>query len=588
MDEPIMETGTTSSHPERRWTVMVYLAGDNELNDDMITALQGLQALAGNPGCNIFAYYATTNLPLESVLYDFRVRKDPDHLKCYETQCLGSVAASTLGNSADIRSLIRFVKGCREEVQTDHNVLILSGHSDAFLGRSLLQDETSLKVMKFSELREALQRIKVNLNKRLDILGFDSCAMGMVEIAFELRRFAQVLITPQDFTPSSGWNYKEMLGSLAGPNPVEDPVVHARHFVNEYIHDQTDFTVGGRSVEISACRLDGDFETLVQKIKALADLLRVELPPVQKSPQDENSSSDVPSTRGPGMLDPPSYDRDSGGDTFSKEACVNLNPITEDEVFGDDALSNQRPGMLYSRMVDLILCSHWFGQTHMQDQAVDLRDFCFNMFLESEKLRRHIAVIKGDLYCTDATMEGGEGAILFNKLNEIRDLCLQILLIMSSDDRHNRIVIHKDHAGIQHQFSFGLSIFFPWSRLAFVLSYGTYKQLAFVKGPGKSWLSLINRFTAETIRQDFKEVLGEDPETELIRLLTEVAKEVPGEDQRAELIKLVTEVGKYNPPGKGALASFREKFGKVKNYPLTWDEPECQPDLGSHTSQTDV
>lgn len=367
-----------------------------------------------------------------------------------------------------------------------------------------------MAVMSFFELRKALQEITQELGRKLDILGFDSCAMGLLEIAYELQSFAEVLITPQDFTPLSGWNYKEMLSLLVVKNPPVDPVVHARNFVDQYILWQRDFTVGGRSVEIGACRLSIDFEPLVNDIAELADLLRLELPPVEL-PQKP----------------------------------------TPEGTYGDDDERDESPKLLYSRMIDLILCGHWYSQTHMQDQTVDVKDFCYNLIIQCEKLLRDIAAIRGEKYDENYKVEG-EAGILFNKLKEIQHLSFRIYRGMQG------VIIKSCYAGIQHQFSTGLSLFFPWSRLAFVLSYKTYAKLAFSSGAGRSWLKLINRFTAETIRPDVQELFGEDDENKF---------DPSGIDIRSK-------VGKYDPPGRGALASFREKFGKVKNYPP--DETECK------------
>lgn len=540
------------SNSRKKWTVMVYLAGDNDLNDDMIGSLKSLHALRGNPGCNIFAYYATSNLPLEAVLYDFREREADDApLEAFATPNLGTAAcAAEMGNSADRRTLVNFVRGCRELAETEHNVLILSAHSDGFLGRSLLKDETSMMVMSFKELERALCDVKDVLEGKLDILGFDSCVMGMVEIAYELRDFTRVLVAPQDFTPASGWNYQEMLCSLVHDHPHDDPAVHAKSFVREYVCFQRDFTVGGRSVEIGACRLDGDFEGLIANVARLADLLRVELPPVK-----------------PPKKNPP-----------------------KDGNYGDDTVGGKTRGFVYTRLIELLLCSHWFSQTHMQDQSVDLSHFCFNLFLECQKLMDHIHLIRGvraaegdqeDQENREDHCDHGNPEVdrLLTKLNDICDLCVQIYRIMRKDG----IVIHNDHAGNQDQFSLGLSLFFPWSRLGFVLSYDTYKHLAFTKGRGRSWLSLINRITVETQRQDigkFKEKLRR----------AGFPAPVPGVEMTIDehLLNeffepsLTEDFERYDPPGKGALAAFRERFGKVKNYPMKdLNPPKCSKTPGA-------
>ena len=541
------------SDSRKKWTVMVYLAGDNDLNDDMIASLKSLHALRGNPGCNIFAYYATSNLPREAVLYDFREKKtEGAPLKDFEQPNLGTAACAVeMGNSADRKTVVNFVKGCRQVAKTEHNVLILSSHADSFLGRSLLKDETSMKVMSFGELTRALGEVTSELpGRKLDILGFDSCVMGMVEIAYELRPFTKVLVAPQDFTPSSGWNYQEMLCSLAVPKPKDDPVDHAKCFVKNYVCFQRDFTVGGRSVEIAACNLDCEFETLVDKINDLAYLLRVELPHVR------------PST-----------------------------PPTKDGTYGDDKVGNETRGFVYTRLIDLLLCSHWSSQTHMQDQSVDLSHFCFSLFIECQKLIHHICIIRGDPVCkpknqVQADPIDPEVARLRAKLEQISDLCADIYQILrGKGGKGGGIVIHNDHAGNEEQFSFGLSLFFPWSRLGFVLSYDTYKKLAFNKGERKSWLKLINRITVETQRQN----LGPFEEEALRRRGIQKPKlrsELKFENVQVNVFEdhLLDsfEGHRYDPPGKGALAAFRERFGKVKNYPMQdLNEPDCTKTIGS-------
>ena len=49
----------------------------------------------------------------------------------------------------------------------------------------------------------------------LDILGFDSCAMNLVETTYELRETADIIVSPQDFTPDGGWDYEQMLRTFA-------------------------------------------------------------------------------------------------------------------------------------------------------------------------------------------------------------------------------------------------------------------------------------------------------------------------------------------------------------------------------------
>src|SRR5260370_42131422 len=191
---------------DKKWTVMVYLAGNNDLDEEMVASLQGMSKHAGNKKSNIFAYYASANPLREVSLYDFR-DKNGDDIENYRVPDPKKFCGDCgdLGGAAKPETLVNFVKCCHHHSDTPHNVLILSGHSDAFIGRSLLKDESALQVMSFLELAKALKEITGHVLKgKLDILGFDSCAMCMIETAYELRDTAQVLVSPQDFTPSGG------------------------------------------------------------------------------------------------------------------------------------------------------------------------------------------------------------------------------------------------------------------------------------------------------------------------------------------------------------------------------------------------
>ncbi len=51
--------------------------------------------------------------------------------------------------------------------------------------------------------------------RKLDFLGFDACFMAGIEIAFQLRDAAQLLVASQDFVPDEGWDYLRFLELVA-------------------------------------------------------------------------------------------------------------------------------------------------------------------------------------------------------------------------------------------------------------------------------------------------------------------------------------------------------------------------------------
>ena len=51
--------------------------------------------------------------------------------------------------------------------------------------------------------------------RRLNLLGMDACLMAMIEVQYQVRRFAEVLVASQEVEPMNGWPYHTILAELA-------------------------------------------------------------------------------------------------------------------------------------------------------------------------------------------------------------------------------------------------------------------------------------------------------------------------------------------------------------------------------------
>jgi hypothetical protein len=52
--------------------------------------------------------------------------------------------------------------------------------------------------------------------RKLGVLGLDSCYMSSIEVGYALREYVECLVASESFMQSQGWNYREVLQSLAG------------------------------------------------------------------------------------------------------------------------------------------------------------------------------------------------------------------------------------------------------------------------------------------------------------------------------------------------------------------------------------
>src|SRR5688572_28461247 len=55
---------------------------------------------------------------------------------------------------------------------------------------------------------------KVLLGQPLDLLGFDSCVMGMLEVGYQFADRTKTIIASEGSVPSAGWTYAKILGCL--------------------------------------------------------------------------------------------------------------------------------------------------------------------------------------------------------------------------------------------------------------------------------------------------------------------------------------------------------------------------------------
>ena len=278
---------------KKEWTIMIYMAGDNNLAVDMAYAMEQIKGVAGEgaDSPNLFVYYDGNSPAIPTLYCDFSEPKRARYVRSYRVpKKLYPVPKKQNENAADPRSILNFVDWCVNKVEVENNgeitfgrraekyALIFSGHSLGFQDIGLFKDESSGKSMKMNRFygvlqgmvssKRELERIadenrfegevrdqetKVLLGQKLDLLGFDSCVMGMLEVGYQFNYVAKTMIASEGSVPSAGWTYAKILGSLAKEHNREiDTRCVAELFVKEFIRSQDSYTVGGVSVDMAA------------------------------------------------------------------------------------------------------------------------------------------------------------------------------------------------------------------------------------------------------------------------------------------------------------------------------------------------
>jgi hypothetical protein len=211
------------SRNEAQWSVLLYINADsNGLEDDALTTFRDIAEIGSSPTLNIVAQFDRRERPSNAEAWRGARR-------FFITQSLPPVASSALPafggivNSGDGRSLAEFVDWAMEAYPARQTMLVIWGHGSGysqFRGlsaprASTLQRPSSAEAATIDDtaedplyVREAQDALLQTLRgKKLDIIGLDSCLMGMLEVAYAMRDVARVLIASEELEPGASWSY---------------------------------------------------------------------------------------------------------------------------------------------------------------------------------------------------------------------------------------------------------------------------------------------------------------------------------------------------------------------------------------------
>src|SRR5215212_3984384 len=452
--------------PMKEWTIMIYMAGDNNLAVDMAYAMEQIKSVAelGADSPNLFVYYDGNSPSIPTLYCDFSELGKARYVRSYKVpNKLYGPTRKANENAAEKRSLLNFVDWCVNTVEVENDggeisfgrraknyALIFSGHSLGFQYIGLFKDESSGKSMTMFDLYDALQHMVVTqsqleelanemdwagknreiettelLGKKLAILGFDSCVMGMLEVGYQFERVAETMIVSEGSVPSAGWTYAKLLGCLTGEDSRElTSHAVAELFVKQFVRSQDAYTVGGVSVDMAAWDM-GQFVDLSAGFDGLAAALLMCF-------EDKNSR-------------------------------------------------------IYRQMERVLLKVHWQCQSYMFDQNVDLGDFC-------ELLDREIELVAREL---------GEGDGI-DVLRLVQEQCRVV------QEQLKLTVILSGFSGGSYQYSNGVSVFFPWSREGYEVSRKNYESLWYSSDLGRDeapWTKFLTTYLNDVSLRKLEDIV---------------------------------------------------------------------------------
>jgi len=268
--------GTTPPPGEREWTFMVYLAGDNNLEQNGRADLAEMKQVGSSPQVAVVAqfdrmsagstrrYFLRRGSKLEEDAVGPELGEtntgDPHELERFITWAMSTYPAKryalvlwnhgTGWKEDDVYKIAQSsgLYPSRRAPELDPLVKGLVGRSarpvlfaptiNAILARGIAYDDTDCDFLDNAELKQAIRGALRDVGvEKLDLLGFDACLMNMLEVAYQLKDVAAHVVGSQDTEPVAGWPYDAVLGELSKRPQMAGPElagVIVEHYLRSY------------------------------------------------------------------------------------------------------------------------------------------------------------------------------------------------------------------------------------------------------------------------------------------------------------------------------------------------------------------
>lgn len=260
-----------------RWTFMVFINAANNLEEYGPLNVNQMEKIGSSSDLNIVVQWKQANCttcgrPDWIGTRRYYVTKDND------TRTINSQLVEDMGANIDMgdwRELRKFILWTQERYPADRYALVIWNHgagwritrsadgSQRVAPRSVSIDDSTNNEIQVWQLPAAL-----NVTPKMDMVIFDASLMQMMEVAYEIRNSAQIMVGSEESPPGEGYVYDRFLADLAA-NPNMSAEEFGRRIVTRTIEAY------GRSSNITQSALYlNRIQTVAERLDAFANALR--------------------------------------------------------------------------------------------------------------------------------------------------------------------------------------------------------------------------------------------------------------------------------------------------------------------------
>jgi hypothetical protein len=421
-----MTADTYKKKKKSEWLIMIYLAGDNNLSASSIALLQDLEAARPSRHVRVLAGFdSATPIPKGARYIEIKRHRDepdafskrmdwplhndlvsPGHIVVSPDFCSPLGTAHPPTEETIDAALGRFLDFARRHYKAKKYMLILFGHGTLVAGNTFLADTKPPSFLKLDDLADIL---RTHFRKKIDILGFDNCAMNGIETAVELHGQVDYTIGSQGLMLTVGWPFRKII-EVIGDNLFRDSKWLSEAILRVCARNLLDFTFNERSSEQAICDVTnfGLYGKIVPAIRALSTVLR------------------------------------------------------------DGLRLNANADVRFPIVRDVVRLARLEAQAYFGEIFVDLYDFCELLILKCNEvltnLNNFAEVLRQNFVTKGCKIDrvSKHELLVWDDLTALKEIATKARAV-TEVFRTEKIVPRAYYVGAQVQYSHGISVFFPWT-----------------------------------------------------------------------------------------------------------------------------
>jgi len=245
-----------------QWTFLIFMNGDNDLEDAAIEDINEMEMIGSTDKVQIIVqidrnpgYDMSNGNWTDTRRIFIKKDDDPHEITSPVIEKLGEV------NMGDYKEFVNFILWGMKNYPAKKYLVCFWNHGagwadylDANIYKGISYDDTDETHITTTDLSKALAEVYKTLGRKIDIVAFDACLMGMIEIAYEIKDYAHVMIASEEVEPGDGWPYNDIL-RRANRKKVIKRCDLAKLIVKTYGLSYKNGSQGTNSVTQSAIRL---------------------------------------------------------------------------------------------------------------------------------------------------------------------------------------------------------------------------------------------------------------------------------------------------------------------------------------------